>query len=424
MTTTDPSAIPEPDARPTPRERAIGPVLFPRLSADQYRARVWRYVYVLMRLVFVGLILGFFWWVGFSLGSLLVPLLGSFILAYLLDPMAKKIEQRGHSRTVASLVCLGSILLIMAVALLFLLPSAITQFSGWLDRLPQAIDTVTHTWIPWVMEQVQTRLPPSMRDSVTQSITQTVSALPGMVQHFGNWGLGAVSTTGHLLYLLLLLILFPLFTYYFLRYLPLLKDELVNWVPIRRREYTLAVLKRMNTAVSQWFRGQLIVAAIIGALYALGLGVVFGLFGIDYELGIAVGIAAGLTNIIPYAGMMLAIACTALVMLLSWPGWVGVLFIVGIFVVNHILEAYVIVPKVVGDLVDLNPIAVIILLLAGGELAGIWGVLIIIPITGALKVILPDLRLLYHQTTFYQGGEVLDHEHGTPASTPETNPTS
>jgi predicted PurR-regulated permease PerM len=162
----------------------------------------------------------------------------------------------------------------------------------------------------------------------------------------------------------------------------------------------------MDTAVGHWFRGQLLVAAIVGALYAVGLAVVFGIFGIDFKLGIAIGIAAGMTNVIPYFGMILAIVLTTLVVLLNFPGWVGVLFVVGVFLVNHILEAYVVAPRVLGSSVDLNPIAVIILLLAGGELAGIWGILLIIPIAGAIKVIIPDLRAIYHETASYRGGDV------------------
>ncbi|AWV88346.1 AI-2E family transporter [Bradymonas sediminis] len=398
-----------PDGAPEetpPRDAAVGPALFPRLSAQQYRARVWRYVYISMRILFFALIVAIAWWLSISMGTLLTPLLGSFILGYLLDPLVRKLQGRGLSRRAATLVCLGSVFALIAVVLLFLLPSIISQLSYWIGNIPELIGEIQDTWFPWITTQIETRLPESMQETVQGYISDAANALPGLAQRIGGWGVGAVSGTGRALFAAFNLILIPLFTYYFLMKFARYKTAVVEWIPRKRRAYYLSILARMDVAVGQWFRGQLLVAAIVGALYAIGLAIVFALFGIDFQLGIAIGVAAGITNIIPYLGMILAIAMTALVVLLDWPGWIGILFVVGVFLVNHILEAYIVGPKVLGDSVDMNPIAVIILLLAGGELAGLWGILLVIPIAGAVKVIIPDLRALYQETTIYQGGEV------------------
>lgn len=390
----------------SPREAAIGPALFPRLSAQQYRARVGRYTYILMRLIFLGLLVAFVWWLGVSLGALLAPLLGSFILGYLLDPLVHKLELHGLSRRTSTLACLSSVVILIAIVLLFLLPSIISQFSAWISNIPELIDQIQNAWIPWITTQIQTRLPASMQETVQGYLLRAADALPGVAQRFGRWGFGAVSGTGRFLFALFNIVLIPLFTYYFLMQYSSLKSALVEWIPLKRRAYYLAVLARMDAAVGQWFRGQLLVAGIVGALYAIGLAVVFALFGIEFQLGIAIGVASGITNIIPYLGMILAIAMTVLVVLLEWPGWVGILFIVGVFLLNHVLEAYIVGPKVLGDSVDMNPIAVIILLLVGGEIGGLWGILLVIPIAGAIKVIIPDLRAIYHESTAFQGGDV------------------
>jgi len=391
---------------PSPRDAAIGPALFPRLSAQQYRARVGRYVYILMRLIFLGLLVALIWWLGISLGALLAPLLGSFILGYLLDPLVQKLQAHGLSRRVSTLACLGSVVILIAIVLLFLLPSIISQFSAWISNIPELIGEIQNTWIPWITTQIQTRLPAGMQETVQGYLQRAAEALPGLAQRFGRWGFGAVSGTGRFLFTLFNIVLIPLFTYYFLMQFASLKSTLIEWIPLKRRPYYLAILARMDAAVGQWFRGQLLVAGIVGALYAIGLAVVFAIFGIEFQLGIAIGVASGITNIIPYLGMILAIVMTVLVVLLEWPGWVGILFIVGVFLLNHVLEAYIVGPKVLGDSVDMNPIAVIILLLAGGEIGGLWGILLVIPIAGAIKVIIPDLRAIYHETTVYQGGEV------------------
>lgn len=395
-----------PESQIPPRDTAVGPALFPRLSAPEYRARVWRYAYILMRLILFALVLVIVWGLGISMGTLLAPLLGSFILGYLLDPIVKNLEARGLSRRASTLTCLGSVLVLIAIVLLFLLPSIISQFSERIGNIPELIGKIQNTWIPWITTQIQTRLPASMQETVQGYLHQAANALPQLAQRVGGWGLGAVSGTGRFVFALFNIVLVPLFTYYFLMRFGSLKTTLLEWIPLKRREYYVAILSRMDGAIGRWFRGQLLVAAIVGSLYGIGLAVVFALFGIDFQFGIAIGVASGITNIIPYFGMILAIIMSLFVVLLDWPGWVGILFITGVFVVNSLLESYVISPKILGDSVDLNPIAVIILLLVGGQLGGIWGILLVIPIAGAIKVIIPDLRTIYHETTAYQGGGV------------------
>lgn len=394
------------EAQERPRDRAVGPALFPRLNAAQYRARLARYLYLFMRLIFLALIVAATWWLGISLGTLLTPLLGGITLGYLLNPLVTRIEQRGLSRRIATLACLSSVLILIAIVLLFLLPSLINKFSDWIGRIPEFVDEVQNNWIPWITTQLETHLPASMQSSVQDALHRATNALPRLAQKAGTWGFEAVSSTGKFIFALFNIILIPLFTYYFLMRYGSFKRTIVDWIPQKRRQYYIAILSRMDSAVGHWFRGQLLVAAMVGGLYTVGLGVVFALFGIDYQLGIAIGIASGITNIIPYFGMILAIILTLLAVLLMWPGWVGVLFIVGVFLFNHIMEAYLVGPKILGDSVDLNPITVIILLLAGGELAGIWGVLLAVPLAGAIRVIIPDLRAIYHASTAYQGGAV------------------
>lgn len=404
----------QPGADPTPLERSVGPTLFPRLSAEQYRARVWRYAYIFMRLGFLSLIIGGFWWLGAELEMLLVPLLGSLVLAYLMDPLVARVEARGLSRTVAILICLGVITVLIAVLLLLLIPAMITQAGVWIDEFPSLVETVTGRWIPWLDELVRTKLPEPLRDSVLDYAKQ----LPSVAERFAGWGLDAVVTTGYLLYALFNFILIPLFTYYFLARLAPLKVAAVDWVPLRRREYTLAVLRRMDTSVSQWFRGQLLVSLIIGVMYVVSLTVVFIIFGIDYRMGIAIGIATGLSNLIPFFGIIVAAILSLLVVLLHWPGWWGLLVIAIVFAVSHVVEAYIISPKILGDSVNLHPILVIILVLVGAQLGGAWGVLLIIPLAGAINVILPDMKLLYHQTTFFHGGQVVYEKEAAPGDEP------
>lgn len=390
--------------RQRPEADSVVPYLFPRLSPEQYRNGLYRYLFIFMRLIFAALLGLALWWLGSALGALLFPLLASIILAYLLAPLIDWFERRGGGRTLGITLCLVMVVGLVTVVGLFLVPPLVEQIASIIRQLPELVETAQTEWVPWVEQRLQTELPASVRDAVERYGDELRSSLPDMLQRAGRWSAGAVSTTGQVLLTVFNLVLIPLFTFYFLRGFRRFMDRAAEWLPVRRRDYTLDVLGRMDTAVGQWFRGQAQVAALVGLLFAIGLAITFAVGGIDPKLGVAIGIVSGLLNIVPYFGQIIAVVLTSLVVLLNWPGFGAVLAIVVVFVVINLLEGYVIVPRVVGTKVDLSPIAVIILLLIGGELAGILGILLIIPAAGAVKVILPDLLAMYRETAFYHGG--------------------
>lgn len=389
----------------SPPERRV-PSLFPRLNADQYKARLLRYMYILMRLVFVALIVAALWWCSRALGSLLLPLMGSLALAYLLNPLINRFEARGVSRRVAIIICLSLAVVVLGAIGLFFVPPVVKQLGALIGDIPKLIETIQTEWIPWIEERLRTEFPASIREGIEQSGERAAQSIPEMARQAGSWTLGAVSKTGQALFAFFNLFLVPLFAYYFLRKFGQAKDTMAQWLPVRRRQYTLDLLRRMDRAVGEWFRGQVQVAAIIGVLYSVGLAIAFALADIDPMLGVAIGAIAGILNIIPYFGMIVATVLTSLVVLLNWPGWAGVIGVVVVFLINQFLEGYVIGPKILGDSVGLNPIAVIILLLIGAQFAGIWGMLIIVPIAGAIRIIWPDLMAIYQETAFYRGGDI------------------
>ena len=372
-----------------------------RLDTEQYKARLFRYLYILMRLVFFAMIAALLYVVASALGALLVPLLASMLFAYLLVPFIKGFEKRGVSRRLAIIISLSAGVVVLGVIGLFLVPPLVDQIGTIVGKLPALIEKIQEEWIPWVKERFGV--------TVSSWLQRAFDAeggglgLSDLLRRLGAWSLGAASKTSQALFGLFNFLLIPLFAYYFLLRINGAKESLAGVLPVRRRAYTMELLGRMHSTVSDWFRGQIQVAVIVGILYTVGLALAFGSTGIDAKLGIAIGIFSGVVNIIPYFGMIAAIILTSLVVLLNWPGLTGVLGIVSVFVVNHVLEAYVVAPKVLGESVGLHPIAVIILALVGGQLAGIAGILLIVPIAGAIRVVWPDLMAIYRETTFYQG---------------------
>ena len=120
-------------------------------------------------------------------------------------------------------------------------------------------------------------------------------------------------------------------------------------------------------------------------------------------VGLAIGILAGVLNIVPYFGFLIGFVMSTAMVLLNWSGFGPLIGVVSVFGVVQLLEGYVITPKIVGDKVGLSPVAVIIVLLLGGELFGLLGVLLAIPVAGILRACVPDLINYYKRTPFYSG---------------------
>ncbi|MFP4597194.1 MAG: AI-2E family transporter [Persicimonas sp.] len=374
-----------------------------QMSPEAQWSHYTRYLFLLAKLLFFGLIAAAGLWMLDSLSSVLFPLFISLLIAYLLDPGIDWFEARGINRTVGILIFLAAGLTILGGVALFLYPTLARQLGNIVDKAPQLVDLAQNRTLPWVEKTFNYDLPPTLDDAVATYGADIKEAAPGVLQRIGEWVRDAASRTGAIAVSLLNLVMIPVFSFYFLRDFDAMKAKVCELLPAYREEFLLDRLKLVDGVVGEWFRGQLQVAGILAVMYAIGLGVVFGLTGIDVTSGIAIGLITGLLNIIPYFGVLIGVILAGLVVLLEWAGIGSVLGVGAVFVVTQLLEGYWITPRIVGEKVGLSPVTVIIVLLLGGELAGLLGILLAIPIAGAIKVILPDIINYYRETPFYNG---------------------
>jgi predicted PurR-regulated permease PerM len=373
--------------------------------ADQW-SHYSRYLYLLSKLLFFGLIIWLATWLLGSLSQVLFPIFVSLLIAYLLDPGIDWLEERGVKRTPGILLFLFIGLVGLVGIVLFLYPTITRQIGNIVKRVPELIDLLQNDAIPWVEETFKYEVPATFEAAFAEYGTEVKQAAPDVLSRVGEWLSSAVTQTGAIVVSLLNLIMIPIFTFYFLRDFDRMKSKSKILLPSYRRDFLMARLELMDDVVGEWFRGQLQVAGILGVLYAIGLGAVFGLVGINVTSGIAIGIVMGILNVIPYFGVLIGVILTAIIVILEWSGIGAIIGVSAVFVVVQVLEGYVITPKVVGEKVGLSPVTVIIVLLLGGELGGLLGILLAIPVAGAFKVILPDLIEYYRTTPFYTGASV------------------
>ncbi|TDP77587.1 AI-2E family transporter [Bradymonas sediminis] len=362
-----------------------------------------RYVYLLSKLLFFGIILGIGVWLTQSLAAVLFPIFVSLLIAYLLDPGIDWLEGRRVNRTVGILLYIFLGVLAMAGMVLFLYPTIARLVMSLVHKAPGLFEMLQKEQIPWFERTFRVSIPPTFREAITEYSAQLEQALPGVIQKVGAWLSGILTQTGAIMSSLLNLVMIPVFSFYFLRDFDVMKRHSTVLLPAYRRDFLMNRLRKMDAVVGEWFRGQLQVAAILGVLYSIGLTAVFASVGIEWSSGVAVGVVVGILSIIPYFGVFIGVIMAALIVLIEWSGIGAVIAVGAVFMVVQLLEGYIITPKVVGEKVGLSPVVVIIVLLLGGELGGLMGILLSIPVAGALKVLLPDLIEYYQSTPFYTG---------------------
>ena len=128
-----------------------------------------------------------------------------------------------------------------------------------------------------------------------------------------------------------------------------------------------------------------------------------GLYFIGIDLAIAIGTLAGITFIIPYVGTIIGIVLSIIMAFLKFHDILHPLLCLGWFILVQALEGAVITPKIVGDTVGLHPLVAIIALLIGGQMFGIMGMLLAVPVTAVLQVFLRSLADYYRNSDFYRG---------------------
>jgi predicted PurR-regulated permease PerM len=373
------------------------------LSHAEKWTRYERYPYMLAKLAFFGALAAILYWLVQSVESIVFPIFISMLVAWLFDPYIDRIEERGINRTVGILLLLFALTLFLVGFSAILYPMIASQVLLIGEKIPQLVELVQEDLLPWMQTRFDWEMPPTLSEAVSRYGTELKEAAPSVLQKVGSWLGKAVTQTGVIVNSLLNLVMIPIFSFYFLRDFDKMRLSAARYLPAFNRELITDRLAKIDEVVGAWFRGQVQVAIILSILYSLGLVVTFSITDHDIESGIAIGILAGLLNIIPYFGFIIGFGLSIIVTLIDWHGLWGLGGVIITFTVVQTLEGYVITPRVVGEKVGLSPVTVIVVLLVGGEIGGLLGVLLAIPAAGAIKVLLPDLIDYYESSTYFTG---------------------
>jgi predicted PurR-regulated permease PerM len=349
-------------------------------------------------------------WVLKALAAALTPFFVAFALAYFLNPAVNAVEagfasafgkarvlRKLNPRTVAVGILAGSVVVALALVVLFVEPIVYNQVSETAHRAPEYMRTLRAKVTP-AYESLNLRYPEETEAVRARVVEAVKDNLPQIVEPITRMVQRAFSSTLAFVLTILNLVVIPILTVYLLFDINRINAGIKDLVPYRMRDYVYSRFGAVDRLLAAFVRGQITVCLILGIFYSVALT----LCGVP--MGLVVGFVVGFFNLVPFMSYLLGLPLTLLLSWLDDGSPTRLLVVAGIFTFGQLVEGNFITPRVVGDSLGLHAVVIMLAVLVGGTLFGFLGMLLAVPTTAALSVFWADLRALYLRSDFYSTG--------------------
>lgn len=335
-------------------------------------------------------------WLAARLQAVAVPLLLAWFLAYALDPVVDRLEARRVPRAAGIALVFAAALAAAAAFALLVVPTVSRELRQAASALPAYAVQAQEVWLPRAEALLGRPLPTETGALLRETAGALQERLPALLPRAAEAVGHAFASAWSLLAAVLGFALVPVFAFYLLLEFNRLGGKAVALLPPRARPAAGRILERSDAVLGAFVRGQLMVCAALGFLYAVGLSAV----GID--LAWAVGLLSGALLVVPYLGTAVGVALGSLLALLKFQDLAHLLAVWGVFAAGQLLESFVLTPRLLGNRVGLHPLVVMVAVVAGGELFGFVGILLAVPAAAVLRVGLAEAYDAYRLSAFYQ----------------------
>lgn len=348
------------------------------------------------RRLFIVVVIALSAWLIVALDSVIIPFVLAFVLAYFFNPLVKRLAKY-MPRWLSILLVYAVITVVMAIVLYGVLPMLWKQLQAAWDYLPVAIAWYNDTARALVAQYTGFSLPTVEFTAISESLlgylqsNYDVEDAQSFFNNVFNSGLQVVNTAG-------MIVLVPILMFYFLYSWD---ERIATWhnaLPKPYKGKIVEIAKDCDKALMSFLQGQLLVMVLLGLVYAIQLQ----LIGLD--LGLIIGMTAGIASFVPYLGFGIGFVAAVIAGLFQFGlDWVHLGLIAGAFAVGQMVEGYVLQPLLLGDKIGLSPLWVMFAVLAGAGLLGIVGMLIALPVSAIINVMFNHLYQAYLQSKWYHG---------------------
>jgi predicted PurR-regulated permease PerM len=325
------------------------------------------------------------WWLAaglafllalYLLGGIMLPFLVGMAAAYVLDPVADRLQRAGMGRTAATMTLTVLFFAALVPLVLLLLPVLVDQVADLATRLPG------------YLEELRGRIVRVLEALNREDLVQELS-VQGLVSRFSERALSFVGAAATnvvqsslaVLNLLSLLFVTPIVTFYLLRDWDRMVAAVLRVVPPRSLPLAGRLGAEVDEVLAGFLRGQGLVCLFLATFYAAGLSLV------GLQHGAIIGLLTGLFSFIPYVGMLAGVAVGLTVALFQFSTLWPVALVAGVFALGQFIEGNFLTPRVVGARIRLHPVWVIFAVLAGTALFGLAGTFLATPVAAVIAVL-------------------------------------
>ncbi|HEX6625137.1 MAG TPA: AI-2E family transporter, partial [Pyrinomonadaceae bacterium] len=320
-------------------------------------------------------------WVFKALTGVLLMIVLAIFFAYLIAPLVELVrgpfEVRGRERRLPRYAAIGLVYVVifgsLALTTWLLLPRIGSQLDEFAKQAPAYLTNARTRaeGLNQIYERIN--LPPAVRKYANDQATKTLDEIGGYIKEEGTTR--AIHTLGYLPWLFLV----PILAFFFLKDAESFRRSALSVLPQGRLRWRGdEFFQDVNSTLAAYIRAQLIACLLIGTICTIG----FVLIGVPYAL--VLGFAAGVLEFIPLLGpLVVAVIAVSLASFASGSTAFAVLLFLGVLRVVHDYYTY---PRIIGSGIHLHPLAVILAILAGHELAGLAGIFLAIPVIAILTV--------------------------------------
>ena len=334
-------------------------------------------------------------WVLYLLKPVVLPFVGAFLVAYLFSPLVDKLHKIGLPRWLSISAVFIGIGVVITLAFWYLVPLVWEQLMYAKNSIPSGIHWANYKFLPWLSDSFNLVPMELDVDQISAAIMEYVQtnysadSIQAMIAKLAQSGLNFIQIGGTV-------VLIPIIAFYFLLDWDRMLDSFRRLIPRRHEEQTLVIVKECHSVLGAFVKGQFLVMVLLGVVYAMGLQL------IGLEVGLIIGMVAGLCSIIPYLGFAVGIIAAVIASLFQFGiDWMQLLLVGVVFMIGQAVEGYILQPFLLGDKIGLSPVAVVFAVLAGAQLGGFLGMLIALPVAAVIVVLLKHARDNYEKSRLY-----------------------
>lgn len=326
-------------------------------------------------LIFLAVLFVFFWILPYS-NMVLTPLIISVLLAFLVDPIVILMQRNGFSRTMAVVLIMLFFVMLIALLVVWLSPIISTEVRAISQSLNRENPTEMLTKLKALLIR---QIPITLSRDVAEMLT---SKLEGFFSTLLNKSIDIIP---NIVTSIIMIVLVPIMTFFFLKDGPRMKKNLIQIVPNRYFEMSLILTHKISHQLGSYIRGQLLISLCIGTLSIIALYI------LDVPYFFFIGIIAGLANMIPYFGPIAGAVPAVIINFIDKGNFTAVIMVIIAFAVIRLIDDTLISPNILARSVEIHPLMVILVIFIGGEMFGLLGLLLCIPVTGIIKVTVKEL---------------------------------